>query len=376
MSSVTTLINETDVQNSVVQTPFSKNHKPLLKALQQHFPEYEFHLMGLGGAFHLIDGRLLDDDHNEVAPSWRNWLEQQLVACHGDLRATVDIAQAHQYLTTRYHGQTLFIAVKTGDLAADFIQLDIEVILYEEIRSTFCQNSFPFYIDDLRSLQDWASHDDYSFEPFPIPNSAKYTRARMTNTAKFLQTAIKCHTEALEHDVKTMSLNVVQGEHMTRQTRVDDGSGEYSILDLYPDYLDQEIAIKRLFDDWNNSSAGQSGAVFFKHWYLKFNDNKEWKRDDQARSLSAIPGWCTSKKLAEIKITRNDTPYSVMDKLTKFDNKIGHPFAWYFFMLHGSRISSDVGHFIADAILAGELNLSVADDQAILLKWNDRPYGF
>lgn len=101
---------------------------------------------------------------------------------------------------------------------------------------------------------------------------------------------------------------------------------------------DRVIPMQRLLNDWDHSSAGQSGAVFYEHWYLEFHDNLGYKKDSQTRRLSAIPGWCTRKKLSVVEVKEKDTVHLLMDRLVKFDEKAGHPFAWYFYMLHGNRI--------------------------------------
>ncbi len=374
MTNITTLINEADVLEIASTTKHSKTHKPLLKSLKKHFPNYDFHLMGRGNSWSLIDGRLLDSGNVEIATSWRNWLEKQYQLNGEDLSATVAQVQQYKYRITQYEGHYIFVAVKSGDLAADFIQLQIEVITSEEVKATLGQKQH-YRLDDFSDLLNWVESPDFSFDPVPIAGAKSYRQVYMTNTSKFLAQAEECYRAELLHHVNTMSFNVSDHGSMISQTRVDDGSGKYSMLDLHPDYLKQKLGITRLFEDWDTSSAGQSGSVFYEHWFLNFIDNQKYLKEGELRSMHAIPGWCTAKKLPAVKITSNDTPFSVMDKLTKFDRKIGHPFAWYFFMLHGNRISSDVGKYIAESLLEERLSLP-AQDREVLLRWYKTPYGF
>ncbi len=374
MTNITTLINEADVLKIVSTTKHSKTHKPLLKSLKQHFPNYDFHLMGRGNSWSLIDGRLLGSDNVEIAPSWRDWLKEQYLLNGEDLTATVAQVQQYKYRITQYKGHYVFIGVKTGDLASDFIQLQIETITAEAVKTTIGQKQ-PYHLEDLSDLLNWAEEPDYTTDPLPIAGAESYRHVFMTNTSTFLAQAEACYRAELLHHVNTMTFNVSDNGTATTQTRVDDGSGKYSMLDLHPDYLNQKLSITRLFEDWDASSAGQSGAVFYEYWFLNFIDNQKYLNESDLRSMSAIPGWCTAKKLPVIKMTRSDTPYSVMDRLVKFDQKIGHPFAWYFFMLHGNRINACVGQYIAQSLLEGHLSLP-AQDTEVLLNWYKNPYGF
>lgn len=68
-------------------------------------------------------------------------------------------------------------------------------------------------------------------------------------------------------------------------------------------------------------------------------------------------------------------PYGLLDRLAKFDARAGHNFAWYFYMLHGNRVVSSVGEFMAEAVENGLCRLP-AWDREILRRWKEQPYGF
>ena len=57
--------------------------------------------------------------------------------------------------------------------------------------------------------------------------------------------------------------------------------------------------------------------------------------------------------LPEISTVWEASPYRVMEQLQQFDQQAGYPFAWYFYMLHGNRISHSVGGIVAKAIQKG-----------------------
>jgi len=64
-----------------------------------------------------------------------------------------------------------------------------------------------------------------------------------------------------------------------------------------------------------------------------------------------------------------------MDKLIKLDKLIGHSFAWFFFMLHGNRIHTNVAMAIAKGVASNQVSMP-KDDKKILVNWFNNPYGF
>jgi hypothetical protein len=59
-----------------------------------------------------------------------------------------------------------------------------------------------------------------------------------------------------------------------------------------------------------------------------------------------IPQWADADgglDLPEIKSSLEASPYGVIEYLDQFDQQVGYPFAWYFYMLHGNRVTSSAG---------------------------------
>lgn len=123
-------------------------------------------------------------------------------------------------------------------------------------------------------------------------------------------------------------------------------------------------------------TPGREGHRFCDHWWAQTND---WINPKEGmREFSIIPQWAETDgglKLPEISPDWEDTPYGVMESLTQFDRQAGYPFAWYFYMLHGNRITHSAGGVIANAIKDGLLNLPESDEH-VLLRWRDDQYGF
>jgi hypothetical protein len=65
-----------------------------------------------------------------------------------------------------------------------------------------------------------------------------------------------------------------------------------------------------------------------------------------------------------------------MESLSNFDQQAGYPFAWYFYMLHGNRVSSSAGGVVARAIMDGRISPLPDCDTKVLLRWNSDKYGF
>jgi hypothetical protein len=129
---------------------------------------------------------------------------------------------------------------------------------------------------------------------------------------------------------------------------------------------------RRLFDDCRASSAGRSGARLCEHWLLQFSD---WTDPGSGtRYLSLVPLWTVTKKLAEVHDGSGDV-FGLFSKLQTLDRRVGVPFGWYFFMLHGNRVHDGAGKRVLQAAEDGLIVLPEHDYQ-VLRAWRDRNYGF
>lgn len=97
---------------------------------------------------------------------------------------------------------------------------------------------------------------------------------------------------------------------------------------LTPGYDQMQWSGRRFFDDWTDSSAGRSGERVCQRWTFNTQDSVDQQGD---RELSFVPQWAHARKVAELKNTRNLDVYSLYGKFTQFDERIGMPFAWYFY---------------------------------------------
>lgn len=127
-----------------------------------------------------------------------------------------------------------------------------------------------------------------------------------------------------------------------------------------------------MLEDWERSSAGKSGAQLYDNWFFEIRDYTQ----NGQRNFGAIHQWITTLKLAEVEAKpRNISDYAIYDKLQRLDKRVGVPFAWYFFMLHGNRVHIWAGQRILKAVENGTIVMP-DQDYLVLRQWYDMPYGF
>jgi hypothetical protein len=108
-----------------------------------------------------------------------------------------------------------------------------------------------------------------------------------------------------------------------------------------------------------------------RFWYWETHD---WfDRQDSVQRTGFIPQalfWPSRR------VTPKDrSPARLAERLDRFDRKIGHRFAWYFYCVHGNRIEPEAGKIIAAAVQKGDLHLR-PKDEAVLMEWYRHPYLF
>ncbi len=145
-----------------------------------------------------------------------------------------------------------------------------------------------------------------------------------------------------------------------------------AVRDLTPGYDRRRWRGRRFFDDWAASSAGHAGARACLRWVFKIEDYDDGR---SGRQMDFVPAWTHTRKVAQLRNTAKLDAYSLFGKLTQFDERIGHPFAWYFYGLHGNLILEGQMTRVLEAAEAGLIMLPELDYQ-VLRSWGDDPYGF
>ena len=127
----------------------------------------------------------------------------------------------------------------------------------------------------------------------------------------------------------------------------------------------------RFFDDWMRSSAGQGGRRVSEHWFFETSD---WNDGRTPRSMSITPQWGFRGLIAKVE-ARGSTAYGVYDKLLKLDQRVGVPFGWFFYMLHGNRVTQEAANAVIKAAEEGKIFMQERDYR-VLKDWEAVGYAF
>jgi len=342
--------------------PPAPGHKALVKALRRLPGLEEIKLAttrGEEGGSYLAkrgvygpDGTRLHDDHDA-------WLRLQVEADGGSVRTTYERLQGKGYKLTKTHIATLYLVIDHGGDESNFAQIEI----WREHERMDCELlkswGSPRDVDELvREAEGYSLPDE---ECVPVA-PARYEFRRAVDVGRFVQ--MLDATEAARRAALSR-----------KRYRLldDDGSEELRThAQIDPDFDRFPHKARRLFNDWAASSAGRSGARLCDHWVMQFSDWTNPKTGD--RGMDLIPAWTFGKKLAEVLANKGDV-YSFFGKLQTLDRRVGVPFGWYFYMLHGNRVHDASAKRALKAAEEGLIVLPEHDYQ-VLKAWSQRPYGF
>lgn len=314
------------------------------------------------GFFRVVEqSQVLTEDGSPLG-TFQEWAQEALKACdqrHGEVwdrhkggpLRIVESEIAYIYLTAGF-----------GDAPEAFYQFEIQLERQFVARRLFGAHCWrrPASLADLASAA--REGESVARSPFGQP------RYRLEAIHK-IDDVVSAHVEA---DRQTKA----RAEKL-RLVVLDKHGGEtgksVGYFDEFPELRTLPPRGRRLMDDWAASSAGRSGAVFCEHWVLTaIYDHTDSKGH---RSVSFVPAWTCRKKLPTIKFKRGESIFGLWDRLLAFDKKAGHPFAWYFYMLHGNRLGDWVGRRVLEGAEAGDIVLP-EHDYRVLQGFVKHEYGF
>lgn len=90
--------------------------------------------------------------------------------------------------------------------------------------------------------------------------------------------------------------------------------------------------------------------------------------------MDMVPMWAFNRPLAKVNAGKG-SEYEFYGALEKLDRRVGVPFGWYFYMLHGNRVEADAGRRVIRAAEAGTIVMPECDYR-VLKDWEAEPYGF
>ena len=347
------------LERALAELPAGAKYPQLVKVAEQQFPGCVFRIALEKRGYY--DGRILAADGSELSADPRAWLRLQLAAHDQHPRKTRENCKTLGIRRTSIGADRLYLVGHYGRDPQDFFQLEIERCTERPASSPFGDE---WYNPSVSELLDSSSPD----ENHPPIGPPVYRFADFHNIAEFLQ------REAAQHRADS-------SERLARFARavvvtVDPADGTQTTQPAYEAKPDVSRTpgpsrLQRLFTDWAESTAGTSGACFCDHWALELYEGEV----NGVKECSAVPAWTTHKALPDLQKANIQTVPALVEWLEQFDVKAGHPFAWYFYALHGNRISGNATVEIAQAIEGGLHWLGPAD-RAVLARFAAEPYGF
>ncbi len=302
------------------QVPVAQGPAALARELSRIAPQYDFReVLSRGGWYRL--GGVIDATGKHVADDLERWAEDALAA-HGDDFAALAAAHAGDGLrATRFTGKTHYWVARTGDGAADFIQIEIEELQEITCHPLFPDGETPTSLEELVDPRDVCEGNHVALGvPF-------YALRRVTDIAAFLA-AMRAQKP-----------------------------------DPQP--------IHRFVDAWMQSTASHA-SEFSNHWVVAVREHLDRFRQPirSATPVAAVNG-------APPRFTGafGARGLALADALHRFDKQAGYPMAWFFHMLTTKSVPHAVAAVAIEDVQGGFRYLPDRDVQ-VVRDWLHHPYGF
>jgi hypothetical protein len=353
-------ITKNDLHKLISEPLPDASHTELLKSLKNIFQGLDVKL-AIANSEWYRDYRVINADGEEIAPNYEVWIGEQFKQHNNDAYRTYQAIKSLDYMVTRLEGKTVYAYIPTSSDASGFIQIDIDWIVKELKGYKIFSNSWGSIPKDLSDLQFEMTSGDSINESVPCTNS-RYELLKFVDMQEFLL------NESAQNEIdKTYDFGST-----LRIVDVNEASTIHRDVPLN-ELIPEKSRVKRWFDDWQNSSASES--LIYNYWGFQISTNETYKAEDEPTEYYFIPTWTVKGDIPDVEIKKGDNIHSLMDKLIKFDKLIGHSFAWFFFMLHGNRINTNVAMAIAKAVANNQVSIP-QNDKDVLINWFNDPYGF
>lgn len=289
----------------------------LVERIQRAYPGYPLHLARQGHDWYRLGG-VVKPDSSRVANDLNEWTERTFIECGQNFNTLLDHCEEGRLLATRHQGVSLYLVAETGPRAEDFVQIEVDKTQEVADRYLIDVDQPP---DDLEELIDPLT--PVRVEPFAV-GASRYLYRRKTEIAMFM-------AELARHRA-----------------------------DRHP--------AQRFMDEWNASSAGRH-RVFCREWSVRLNQHKG-KHGERLMNVEIVSN--RSRDLPRLESPEAKKGKALQALISRFDSQVGHPFAWYFFMVKG-LVSPYVGIAVQRDLDGGFAYL--ADRDAVVLKdWIADPY--
>lgn len=365
------LLNINELKNIISAAEPSPDHRQLLSALNDRYPKTPFQLQEENAGRTWSVG-IIDQTGKRLTDRIGQWVDQQLVEHGGSAQAVWRKYKDTGLIRTERVGSVLYLVAPYGPDQDQFYQL--EVLCGPEMTTQKLFDPDPLFPAEDR-------HDLLNGPPFMFSDSertelapAEYEFSRLVNIRRFLSDLIESKRLNNLERLPELEKKVVHIQEVSYGDDCETETFDIPFLDLAPNWLDRTPPELRLFQDWAESSAGKNRHRLCDHWWMQTN---EWPVNGR-KQYSLVPQWAAADGGLDLPIISPDweaSPYSLMEQLQQFDRRVGYPFAWYFYMLHGNRITHSAGSVIGNAIKEGHLGIPECDEK-VLLRWRDLQYGF
>ncbi len=354
---------QTDVLATIVATtPVTPKHTELLTAFATRTEFRGARYAVTRDEFSERPARVIDADGREIADDYCAWIDEQLDAHGGSVQ---DLLLAHQdagYQLVEAQPLLHYFVHDRGGDPDNFVQLEVWEEQEFVEREVFPRDTF-WGLPTADELRDGRCSVPIEGVERRTLGAPRYRLQAVIDMQQFAALAEATYRARRQRD----------GDRRFVETNRETGAERViSMRDLSPGYDRQQWRGRRFFDDWAASSAGRAGERACVRWVFQTQDYTD---KEGVRWLDFVPAWTHTRKLAELKNTGKLDVYSLYGKLTQFDQRIGHRFAWFFYGVHGNLILSGQMARVLEAAEAGLIMLHEIDYQ-VLRRWGDDPYGF
>ncbi|MDN7431398.1 hypothetical protein [Burkholderia sp. AU45388] len=354
---------QTDVLATIVAaTPVTPKHAELLATFATRTEFRGARYVRTRDDFGEQPARIVDAEGREIAADYRAWIDAQLAA-HGSVRATWAAHKDSGYRLVEIQPLLHYFAHDRGGDQDNFVQIEVweeQEFVEREVFPCDASWGLPDADELRRGYLRGAAVTQFDRRDLGAP---RYRLKAVVDMQRFAAIADATYRERRQREGDR---RFVETNRQTGEERV------ISIRDLTPGYDRKQWRGRRFFDDWATSSAGRAGERACLRWAFA---TREYTSPAGDRELDFIPWWAHTQKIAELKNTAKLDAYSLFGKLTQFDKRIGHRFAWFFYGVHGNLILSGQMERVLEAAEAGLIVLAEHDYQ-VLRRWGDDQYWF
>lgn len=303
------------ISEACTKTIVSAGHAGLLKALRQALPEWKFqHALARGGWYRL--GGIVDGEGSRISDNLEVWAETALAECADDIHCLAEEQAEHILYATRLVGQTHYLTAAVSNGAYDFLQLEIEEL--QEMRGHRLFANAPGSLEELVDPRT----SQAALSPIGLPI---YKLRRIQHIGDFLARMLIQKPEP--------------------------------------------APIHRMFDDWSNSSAGNTSR-FANHWVIATREHLDRYQQPvfRAQAIATLDG-----DAPDFDTLPGTSGLKLHEALNQFDRAVGYPMAWYFHMLTSKAVPHWVAQATVEDALIGFAYLPQRDVD-IIRAWLHRPY--